>query len=55
MSDLTLIQKIQTLRLTLSKINDWVREGLPVSLITPTQTYKPGDAVWVKEWDVQSL
>jgi hypothetical protein len=55
MGDLSLIQKMQALRLTLSKINDWIRERLSVSLTTPTQTCKPGDAVWVKEWDVQLL
>jgi hypothetical protein len=39
--------------LTLSKINDWVRKRLPISLTTRTHPYKPGDAVWVKEWNVQ--
>jgi hypothetical protein len=50
--DLTLRQQMQAAGLTLSKINDWVRERLPVSLTTPTHPYKPGDAVWVKEWNV---
>jgi hypothetical protein len=36
----------------LSKINDWVREKFPVNLAIPTHPYKPGDAVWVKEWSV---
>jgi hypothetical protein len=53
--DLTLRQQIQTLRLTLSKINDWVRERLPISLTTPMHPYKPEDAVWVKGWNVQPL
>jgi hypothetical protein len=53
--DFTLRQQIQALRLILLKINDWVRERLPVSLTTPTHPYKPGDAVWVKEWSVQQL
>jgi hypothetical protein len=53
--DLTLRQQIQALGLTFSKINDWVRERLPVSLTTPTHRYRPGDAVWVKEWNVQPL
>jgi hypothetical protein len=53
--DLTLRQQIQALGLILSKINDWVRERLPVSLTTPTHRYKPGDAVWLKEWNVQPL
>jgi hypothetical protein len=47
--DLTLRQQIQALRLTLSKINDWIWERLPVSLTTPTHPYRPGDALWVKE------
>jgi hypothetical protein len=41
--------------LTLSKNNDWVWERLPVSLTTLTQPYRWGDAVWVKEWNVQPL
>jgi hypothetical protein len=44
--DLTFRQQMQALRLTLSKINDWVRERLPVNLTTPTHAYKPRDAVW---------
>jgi hypothetical protein len=55
MGDLTLRQQMQALMLTLSKINDWIRERLPVSLIIPTHPYKSGDAVWVKEWNVQPL
>jgi hypothetical protein len=47
--DLTLWQQTQALVLTLSKINDWVLERLPVSLTTPTHPYKPGDAIRVKE------
>jgi hypothetical protein len=39
----------------LSKINDWIWERLPINLTTPTYPYKPGDAVWVKEWNVQPL
>jgi hypothetical protein len=53
--DLTLRQQMQALRLTLSKINDWLWEKLPISLTTPTHPYKPRDAVWVKEWNVQPL
>jgi hypothetical protein len=53
--DLTLRQQMQAFRLTLSKVNDWVQERFPVSLTTPTHTYRPGDAVWVKEWNVQPL
>jgi hypothetical protein len=36
----TLRQQMQTLGLTLSKINYWVRERLPVSLTIPTHPYK---------------
>jgi hypothetical protein len=53
--DLTLRQQTQALGLTLLKINDWVRQKLPINLTTPTHSYKPGDAVWVKEWNVQQL
>jgi hypothetical protein len=52
---LTLRQQMQALGLTLSKINGWVRERLHISLTTPMHPYKPGDAVWVKEWNVQLL
>jgi hypothetical protein len=41
--------------LTLSKINDWIRGRLPIILTIPTHPYKPEDAVWVKEWNVQQL
>jgi hypothetical protein len=47
--DLTLRQQTQALGLTLSKINDWVKERLSIHLTTPTHPYKPGDAVWAKE------
>jgi hypothetical protein len=40
--DLTLRQQMQALGLTLSKINDWVQDRLPVSLTTPTHLYRPG-------------
>jgi hypothetical protein len=53
--DLTLRQQMQALGSTLSKINDWVRERLPINLTTPSHPYKPGDAFWVKEWNVQPL
>jgi hypothetical protein len=53
--DLTLRQLMQALELTLSKTNDWVQDRLPVSLTTPTHPYRPGDAIWVKEWNVQLL
>jgi hypothetical protein len=46
--DLTLRQQMQALGLTLSKMNDWVWERLPISLTTPLHPYKPRDAVWVK-------
>jgi hypothetical protein len=31
---------MQTLRSTLSKINDWVQERLPISLTTPMHPYR---------------
>jgi hypothetical protein len=45
--DLTMRQQIQTLGLTLSKINHWVWERLSISLTTPTHPFRPGDAIWV--------
>jgi hypothetical protein len=50
--DLTLRQQMKALGLTFSKINDWVWERLPVRLTTPMHPYRPGDAIWVKEWNV---
>jgi hypothetical protein len=40
--DLTLRQQMQALGLTLSKINDWVWESLPVRLATPMHHYRTG-------------
>jgi hypothetical protein len=45
--DLTMRQQIQTLGLTLSKINHWVWERLSISLTTPIHPFRPGDAIWV--------
>jgi hypothetical protein len=53
--DLTLRQQMQALGLTLSKTNDGVWERLSISLTTPTHPYRPGDAIWVKEQNVQPL
>jgi hypothetical protein len=54
-SDFTLRQQMQALRLTLAKINDWVWERLSTSLTTTMYPYRPGDAIWVKEWNVKLL
>jgi hypothetical protein len=51
--DLTLRQQMQALGLTLSKIKAWVRERFPISLTTSTHAYRPRDAIWIKEWNVQ--
>jgi hypothetical protein len=53
--DLTLRQQMQAIGMALSKIDDWVQERLPVSLTTPMHPYRPGDAIWIKEWNVQLL
>jgi hypothetical protein len=53
--DLTLRQQMQALGLTLSKINNWIWERLPVSLTTPTDPYRPGDVIWLNEWSIQLL
>ena len=39
----------------LTTLYHWVREPLPVSLTTDAHPFKPGDAVWMKEWNVQLL
>jgi hypothetical protein len=52
---LTLREQMKAFRVTLSKINVWVWERLPISLTTPQHPYKPGDAIWVKEQNVQPL
>jgi hypothetical protein len=54
MGDLTLRQQMQALGSMLSKINDWERKRFPISLTSPMHPYKPGDAIWVKEFNVQS-
>jgi hypothetical protein len=46
---------MQAFRLTRLKIKDWVWEGLPVSVTTPTYPYISVDAIWVKEWNDQLL
>jgi hypothetical protein len=43
---------MQALRLTVSKINDWVQETLPASLATAINPYRIEDAIWVKKWNV---
>jgi hypothetical protein len=50
--DLSLRQQMQALRVMLLKINGWVWERLPISLTAPTHPFKPGDDVWIKEWNV---
>ena len=52
---LTLRQQIQVLDSTLATLHQWVREQLPASPTTDTHPFKPGDAIWVKEWNVQPL
>jgi hypothetical protein len=49
------LQQMQALGLTLSKINDCAWARLPVSLTPPTHPYRPGDAILVKEWNIQPL
>ena len=54
-SNLTLRQQMQTPGSTLTTLHHWARERLPVSLTTDAHPFKSGDAIWVKEWNVQSL
>jgi hypothetical protein len=32
-----------------------VQEKLPISLTTDVHSFKPGDQVWIKEWNLQPL
>ena len=42
-------------RKQMQALHQWVRERLPVSLTTDTHLFKPGNAVWVKERNIQPL
>ena len=53
--NLTLRQQMQALDFTLTTLHHWARERLPVNLTTYTHPFKPGDAIWIKEWNVQPL
>ena len=55
MGIITLRQRMQPLGSTLITIYHWVREQLTVNLATDAHPFKPGDAIWVKEWNVQPL
>lgn len=52
---LTLREQLQALGTTLQALNHWFRKRLPVSLTTEAHSFRPGDSVWVKEWNVQPL
>ena len=53
--NLPLRQQMLALGSTLTTLHHWIREWLPLSLTTDTHPFKPGDAVWLKEWNVQPL
>ena len=53
--NLTLREQMRALDSTLTTLRHRVRERLAVSLTTDAHPFKPGDAVWVKEWNVESL
>lgn len=53
--ELTLRRQLQALETTFQTLNQWVRERLPVSLTIEVHFFKPGDSVWVKEWNIQPL
>ena len=46
---------MQALGLTLTTLHHWVREQLPMNLTTDAHPFKPGDAIWIKEWNVHPL
>ena len=47
LGNIILRQQMQGLGSTQNTIHHWVREWLPVSLITDAHPFKPEDAVWV--------
>ena len=55
LGNLTLRQQMQALGSTLATLHQWFKALLPVSLTTDTHPLIPGDAVWVKEWNIQLL
>lgn len=46
---------IQKLGESMQDIGKWVQEKLPISLSNPVHPFKPGDTVWVKEWNLTPL
>ena len=40
---------------TVTTLHRWVKEHSPVSLTTGAHSFEPGDAVWVKQRNVQPL
>ena len=53
--NLTLKQQMWACGSTLTTLHHCVREQLPLDLTTDAHPFKPGDAVWVNESNVQPL
>jgi hypothetical protein len=53
--NLTLLQQMHSLGEVLNDLHRHVREKLPISLTTDVHSFKTGDQVWIKEWNLQPL
>jgi hypothetical protein len=54
--NLTLLQQMCGLGKVLNDLHGhWSQERLPISLNTDAHSFKPGDQVWIKEWNLQPL
>jgi hypothetical protein len=53
--NLTLLQQMCCLGKVLNDLHCHVQKRLPVSLTTDVHSFKPGDQVWIKKWNLQPL
>jgi hypothetical protein len=53
--NLTLLQQMCGLGEVLSDLHHHVQERLLISLTTDAHPFKPGNQVWIKEWNLQPL
>jgi hypothetical protein len=50
-----MLQQMHGLGKVLHNLRCLVRERLSISLTTEVNSFKPGDWVWIKEWNLQPL
>jgi hypothetical protein len=53
--NLTLLQQMRGLGNELNDLHFHVRERLPITLTTNVHSFKTGNQVWIKEWNLQRL